>query len=350
MESQQTDMRAMILAGGMSTRLYPLTKEVPKPVVPVAGEPISGHVMRWLASFGIRDVAINVFYLADAVRAAFGDGSRYGVRLNYLEEPELTGSAGGLKQMEPWFRAGGTFVVVGCDDLTDADLGALIAFHKERAALATIGLLAVEEVDQYGVVILDERGRITGFQEKPARGSEKSKLANTGIYVFEPAIFDHIPANTFYDFGKQVFPALVEAGLPFYGMELRGAYWRDVGTPGEYRQATADVLEGRVVPVGARATGVPPSARVASGARIEGAVRVGEHAEIASGARIVGPSVIGDGVQVEAGATVERSIVWNGARIGAGATLRDAIVGERYAVEDGRALEGDIVANEPTTA
>ena len=168
--------------------------------------------------------------------------------------------------------------------------------------------------------------------------------------MFEPAIFDHIPANTFYDFGKQVFPELVEAGLPFYGMELRGAYWRDVGTPGEYRQATADVLEGRVVPVGARATGVPPSARVASGARIEGAVRVGDGAEIASGARIVGPSVIGDGVTVGPNATVERSIVWNGARIGAGATLRGAIVGERYTVEDGATLDGDIVANEPATA
>jgi NDP-sugar pyrophosphorylase family protein len=333
--SETDTMRAMILAGGMSTRLYPLTKEVPKPVVPVAGEPISGHVMRWLASFGIRDVAINVFYLAGAVREAFGDGSRYGVRLNYLVEKELTGSAGGLKQMEPWFRAGGTFVVVGCDDLTDADLASLIRFHKERGALATIGLLAVDEVDQYGVVILDDAGRITGFQEKPARGTERSKLANTGIYVFEPAIFDHIPADTFYDFGKQVFPELVAAGLPFYGMELHGAYWRDVGTPGEYRQATADVLEGRVVPVGAR---------------IEGPVRVGERAEIASGARVVGPSVIGDDVRVDAGAILERSIVWNGARIGAGAILRDAIVGERYVVDDGAVLEGSIVANEPTTA
>ncbi len=340
-------MRAMILAGGMSTRLYPLTKEVPKPVVPVAGEPISGHVMRWLAGFGIREVAINVFYLADAVRDAFGDGSRYGVRLEYLEEQELTGSAGGLKQMEHWLT-GGTFVVVGCDDLTDADLAGLIAFHRQRGALATIGLLAVDEVDQFGVVILDERGRITGFQEKPARGTERSKLANTGIYVFEPAIFEHIPANTFYDFGKQVFPALVEAGLPFYGMELRGAYWRDVGTPDEYRRANADVLEGRVVPVGARATGVPPSAHVAPDARIEGAVRVGEHAVIESGARITGPSVIGDGVRIERQASVERSIVWNGASIGAGATLRDAIVGERYAVDAGAVLEGSIVANEPT--
>ncbi|MDP9023804.1 MAG: nucleotidyltransferase family protein, partial [Candidatus Eremiobacteraeota bacterium] len=140
-------MRAMILAGGMSTRLYPLTKQVPKPIVPVVGEPISGHVMRWLSSFGYDEVAINVFYLAELVQDTFGDGSRYGVKLHYLRERELTGSAGALKQMEGWFD--GTFVVVGCDDLTDADLASLVHFHKARGALATIGLLEVDEVDQY---------------------------------------------------------------------------------------------------------------------------------------------------------------------------------------------------------
>jgi mannose-1-phosphate guanylyltransferase len=338
-------MKAMILAGGMSTRLYPLTKEVPKPIVPVVGEPISGHVMRWLSSFGYDEVAINVFYLAELVERTFGDGSRLGVKLHYLHERELTGSAGALKQMEGWFDS--TFVVVGCDDLTDADLGALVRFHKARGALATIGLVEAEEVDQYGVVLLDDDGRITGFQEKPAKGTERSKLANTGIYVFEPAIFERIPAGTFFDFGKQVFPELLRDGLPFYAMKLEGSYWRDIGTPDEYRRATDDVLCGRVEIRGARATGVPPSASVASDARIEGPVRVGEGAQIASAARIVGPSVIGDGVRVGEGATLERTIVWNGATIGARATLRDAIVGERYVVGDGETLDGAIVANEP---
>ncbi|HZW52380.1 MAG TPA: NDP-sugar synthase, partial [Candidatus Elarobacter sp.] len=340
--------RAMILAGGLSTRLYPLTKQVPKPIVPVAGEPISGHVMRWLSSFGYDEVAINVFYLARLVEETFGDGSRYGVKLHYLREPELTGSAGGLKQMEGWFDS--TFVVVGCDDLTNADLASLLRFHKERGALATIGLVEAEEVDQYGVVILDRDGRITGFQEKPAKGTEKSKLANTGIYVFEPAIFGRIPANTFYDFGKQVFPELLRDGLPFYGMKLEGAYWRDIGTPDEYRRATDDVLYGRVRIAGARATGVPPSAHVATDARIDEPVRVGEGAEIGAGAHVVGPSVIGDGVRIGPGATLERAIVWNGSVVGAGATVRDTIVGERYTVSDGTTLQGAIVANEPAPA
>src|SRR5581483_11533610 len=243
---------------------------------PVAGEPISGQVMRWLASFGYDEIAINVFYLAEKVERTFGDGSRYGVKLEYLREKELTGSAGALKQMEGWFD--GTFVVVGCDDLTDADLASLVRFHKERRALATIGLLEVEDVEQYGVVIVDENGRVTGFQEKPARGTERSKLANTGIYVFEPAIFERIPANT------------------FYAMQLAGAYWRDVGTPGEYRAANEDVLSGRVRVHGARATGVPASVTVPPDARIEGDVRVGEGVRIGHGVRIAGPSVVGDDV------------------------------------------------------
>ena len=341
-------MRSMILAGGMSTRLYPLTKQVPKPLVPIANEPISGNVMRWLSSFGYDEVAINVFYLAEAVEAAFGDGSGYGVKLHYLHESELTGSAGALKQMEGWFDQ--TFVVVGCDDLTDADLASLVRFHKQRGALATIGLVEAEEVDQYGVVILDETGRITGFQEKPAKGEEKSKLVNTGIYVFEPAIFGRIPANTFYDFGKQVFPELVADGLPFYGMTLEGAYWRDVGTPGEYRSATADVLEGTVKLLSAAANGIPADAQVGANVRVDGDVRFGSGVTIGDGARVAGPSVIGDGVRIGAGAVLERTIVWSGAQVGAGATVRDSIVGDRFIVEERTTLDGAIVANEPTPA
>jgi NDP-sugar pyrophosphorylase family protein len=343
--SQTTAARAMILAGGLSTRLYPLTKTVPKPLVPVAGEPISGNVMRWLASFGIRDVAINVFYHADAVRAAFGDGSAFGVDLTYLDERELTGSAGALKQLESRFDR--TFVVVGCDVLTDADLASLIRFHHERGALATIGLVEADEVDQYGVVVLDDEGRINGFQEKPAPGTELSHLVNTGIYVFEPAIFDRIPANTFYDFGKQVFPELLADGLPFYGMTLTGAYWRDIGTPSEYRRANVDVLEGRVRLVSGRTNGVPPDASVGADVVIDGDVRIGARAVIGDNVRIVGPTVIGNDAQIGAGAFIERSILWDAVTIGAHATVSDAIVGNAYAVPQAAAVMGEIVANHP---
>lgn len=337
--------KAMILAGGMSTRLYPLTKQVPKPLVPIAGEPITAHIMRWLASFGYTEVGINVHYLAEAIEAALDDGSRFGVKLNYLHETELMGSAGAIKPLESFFNE--TFVVVGCDDLTDANLAALVTFHKERGALATIGLIDCDEVDQYGVVILDEDGRIVEFQEKPAKGTERSKLVNTGIYVFEPAIFEYIPPGAFYDFGKGVFPALLAAGAKFYGMHLGGAYWRDIGTPSEYRSATADVLEGRIRLRDARVTGVPADALLGSGVRIEGDVRLGSNVSVGRDVRIVGPSVIGDNVRVGDSAIVERSIVWDAATLGDRVLVRDSIVGIDYDVPADTELIDRIVANEP---
>lgn len=337
--------KAMILAGGKSTRLYPLTKAVPKPLVPIAGEPISGHIMRWLASFGYREVAINVHYHAEAIRQTFGDGSRYGVELRYLYEPELSGSAGAIKGLERFFDR--TFVVVGCDDLTDANLEALVAFHRRRGALATIGLITAERVDQYGVVITDDDGRIVEFQEKPAPGTERSKLVNTGIYVFEPEIFDYIPAATFYDFGRQVFPALLAAEARFYGLHLQGAYWRDIGTVDEYRLATEDVLAGRVRLRGARARGIPQDVRLGRGLQVDGDVRLGSGVLLGDRVRIAGPAVIGDNVSIGDDVTIERSIVWDDARLGSRARLVDSIVGTGYHVAAGEALIACIVADEP---
>lgn len=339
-------MKAMILAGGLSTRLYPLTKEVPKPLVPIGGEPNAVHVMRYLREYGIRDIAINVHYLADMISERLGDGRDYGVRLHYLREPELLGSAGAVKQMEPFFD--GTFVVIGCDDLTDVPLDEVVAFHRKRGALATIALVHADDVEHYGVVILDESRRIVEFQEKPTRGEEKSHLVNTGIYVFEPEIFARIPARTFWDFGKNVFPDLQRERAPFYGLEARGAYWCDIGTPAEYRRATADVLAGRVkLPGDARTSGYPPDARLGPGVLIEGDVRIGSRVSLGAHARIVGPTVVGDRVEVGESAAIVNSIVWDGATIGAGATVSDSIVGIGYRVPAGGRLHEAIVANEP---
>lgn len=338
-------MKAMLLAGGLSTRLYPLTKTVPKPLVPVAGVPNAVHLIKYLASYGYDEIAINVHYLADAIVDALGDGSAFGVKLEYLHEEKLMGSAGALKPMQ-WFFGDQTFVVVGCDDLTDLPLDRIVSMHEAKKAIATIGLVEQEQVDQYGVVVIDDDGRITGFQEKPAPGTERSKLANTGIYVFSPEIFARIPAATFYDFGKQVFPELLEGGFPFYAYDARGAYWCDIGTPGEYRRASADVVNGTFRIPQTRADGADPSARIAPSASVARNVWIGADARIGERVRIAGPSVVGDDVVVEEGATLEASIVWEGSTIGAGASLRNAIVGKNYRVGPGATLDGDIVAQD----
>ncbi len=338
-------MKAMILAGGMSTRLYPLTRTVPKPLVPLAGEPISVHILRWLKSFGYDEIAINVHYLAETIQARFGDGSEFGVKLNYLYEPKLMGSAGALKALQTFFDE--PFVVVGCDCLTDANLEALVTFHRKSAALATIGLVEADDVDQYGVVVTDGAGRITEFQEKPPKGTERSKLVNTGIYAFSPEIFDHIPAGQFYDFGKQVFPELQAANAAFYGYRLAGAYWADIGTPDEYVRATSDALAGRVHLRGSRARGIAGDAHLSDDVRIEGDVRIGAGARLGARVRIVGPSVIGDGAQVGDDAVLERAIVWDNSTIGARAELVDTVVGIDFAVPADAKLRATIVANEP---
>lgn len=338
-------MKAMILAGGLSTRLYPLTKQVPKPLVPVAGTPNAAHLLRYLRAYGFDEVAINVHYLADDIAAALGDGSQFGVALHYSYEPELLGSAGGVKKVERFF-GGEPFLVIGCDEVTNLRLDRLIAFHREREAIATIGLVECNEVEQYGVVVLDERGKIVGFQEKPPKGTERSKLVNTGVYFFSPEIFDHIPAGEFYDFGKQVFPSLQAAGERFFGFDARGAYWADIGTPDEYRRASFDVVRGVVQIPQTMPNGIDSSATLAGDVRVEGPVRIGAGVHVAEGVAIVGPSVIDDGVRIEKGARLERTICWQRSTIGARAALRDAIVGKEYAVAGESVLNGALLARE----
>lgn len=335
----------MILAGGLSTRLYPLTKLVPKPLVPVAGVPNAAHLVRYLKAYGVDEIAINLHYLGDAIVAALGDGSRFGVKLHYSYEPELLGSAGGVKNVEGFF-GDESFVVIGCDDLTDLRLDRLLELHRDRDAIATIGLVECDEVDQYGVVLLDQQAKIVGFQEKPPKGTERSKLVNTGVYAFSPAIFEHIPAEEFYDFGKQVFPALQEAGAAFYGFDARSAYWADIGTPSEYRRASYDVVQGLVRIPDTSPNGIDPSARLGQGVSIEGAVRLGAGVRVGDGVSILGPSILDDRVRIGPRARLERSILWEGAAVGADADLRDTVVGRNAVVEPHSILKNALVAED----
>ena len=318
-------MRGMILAGGLSTRLYPLTLKLPKPLVPVLDRPVVAHVLDYLERFGVGDVAINIHYFSDAVRQFVGDGSAWHANVTYLHETELMGSAGAVKQLAARFTE--TFVVIGCDDVTTIDLHEAIAFHRSRKATATIVLARADDVRQYGVVVTDEDGRIRSFQEKPTPGTELSKLVNTGVYIFEPSVLEHIPANTFYDFGKQVFPHLLRSEERFFGM-VQDAYWCDIGTPAEYRRVHRDALEGRV-----RLT---PSA----GSVVHNGVLIGHNASVDPTANVVAPSCIGSNASVGGGAIIERSILWAGAKIGSGARVSDAVIGSGVSVEAGALVEG----------
>lgn len=315
----------MILAGGLSTRLYPLTLDVPKPLVPVLDRPVVDHIIHYLAGHGVDDVIINVHYFADAIEAYIGDGSAWDVRMSYLREPELMGSAGAVKQVESRFES--TFVVIGCDDVTDIDLQAALEFHKEHRAEATIVLAQADDVSQLGVVIVDGDGRIQEFQEKPAPGTQRSNLANTGVYIFEPELLKRIPAGAFYDFGRQVFPEMLAAGARFFGMR-QSAYWCDIGTPSEYRRGHFDALRGAV------------RLRPRDGATVRDGVLVGPGAVVDATARIIAPACIGAGSRIGPGAVVEGSVLWDDVIVEAGAVVRDAVLGEGARVSSGSTVVG----------
>src|SRR5919199_1252811 len=276
-------MRAIVLAAGKGTRLFPLTGEVPKPMAPVADTPIIRHIFDLLAHHGITEAYVNVHYLADALLEAYSEESHInGMTVHLVREEELTGTAGGVKRLTGIAPKGDfdeTFVVISGDALTDVDIKDLVAFHKKKNALATIALHRVYDTSEFGVVEVDEEGNILGFQEKPDPREAISTLANTGIYVLEPQVLSYIPEDTFYDFARDVFPRFLEAKERFVGYQ-GNFYWSDIGTLEAYRQAQYDVLSGKV------RVKVPGEKRGQS-------LWIGENAQIHPSAVLEGYAVVG---------------------------------------------------------
>ncbi len=308
-------MRAMVMAAGLGTRLRPLTWDVPKPVVPVCNRPIAAHLVQLLAGHGVDEVIANLHWFPETVKACIGDGSEYGVEVSYRHEEELLGTAGGVRGVSEFLKGGDhdAFFVLAGDALTDVDLSELLAAHRAHGGAATLGVKRVEDVSQYGVVVTDGDGRVQGFQEKPDPAEALSDLVNCMIYVFSPEIFDYFPAGDPVDFAMDVFPALLEHGVPFH-VHAIDRYWNDIGTLPEYLTGNLDALSGAVAvdPVGELITG---EAELDGGARVEGPVLIGRDVEIGPEAHLVGPLVIGAGSRIGAGARVHEAVLLPGAEV-----------------------------------
>lgn len=227
-------MKGMILAAGEGKRLRPLTKYLPKPMLPLAGRPLLEHIINHLRDCGITQLAINLHHLPEAVMGYFGDGSRWGVNLRYSVEERLLGSAGGVKRLQPFFDD--TFLVYYGDVYTQADLRPMIAFHRRSGAAATMSLYRVPDPWNRGIVQLDDTGTIVKFVEKPPREQVFSDLANAGIYVLEPDVLDRIPEGQVWDFGHGVFPAMLAEGIQVAGYVIEDILI-DIGLPEKYQQA-----------------------------------------------------------------------------------------------------------------
>ena len=353
-------MKAMILAAGKGTRVRPLTNEIPKPMIPIIGKPVMEYLIEELARHGFNEIMINVSHLPEKIESYFGNGERLGVEIGYsfeghIEDGEIQstalGSAGGLKRIQDF---GGffddTFLVVCGDALIDLDLTKAVREHWKSGAVASVCThdVALEAVVDYGVVVSDENGQISSFQEKPAVEDALSTQVNTGIYIFEPEVLDLIPSEQQYDIGADLFPQIVAKNLPFHAINIP-FNWIDIGRISDYWEANQKIMNGelRTIPM--------PGTQVRDGiwlglnthvdwdeCEIQGPVYIGSGTRIEAGAMIVGPTWIGHGCHIRKGARISKSIIFEYTRIGAASIVKDSVALGRFFVDkDGNQFESE---------
>lgn len=327
-------MKAVILVGGLGTRLRPLTCNTPKPMIPLVNRPFLEFLIENLRDQGIDVVILAVQYLADRFRQALGDGSRLGVELHIVEEPEPRGTAGAVKNLEHLLD-GSTFVFNG-DVVTDLDLQAMLRYHREQHSKLTISLTPVEDPSAYGLVETDGSGRVRRFVEKPRHDDMTTNMINAGTYIIEPDVFRYVPPNQYYMFERGLFPVILQTGDPMYGYASR-AYWTDIGKPQSYLEVHQDILIGKVryrfrgEQIADRVW-VEGDADIHPSAQIVGPVVFGHGVKVKQGASIIGPTVIGSGCVIEPEATIESSVLWGNNQVGTGAVLRTCLIGQGNAI------------------
>jgi mannose-1-phosphate guanylyltransferase/phosphomannomutase len=337
-------MKAVIMAGGFGTRLRPLTTNIPKPMVPMAGKPVMEHIITLLKKHGIEDIIAILYFQSEQIESYFHDGSKWGVKISYIRAEADFGTAGSVKNAQSLLDD--QFIIISGDVVTDFDLTEAISFHKERKAEATIVLARVENPLSFGIVITNKNNKITRFLEKPGWGQVFSDTVNTGIYILEPHVLDLIPSKTEFDFSKNLYPFMLGKKMRLYGYVAPG-YWRDIGNIEEYFLAHQDILDGKV---NIKLPGKPldfPGARVlvgdntfiSHGAQFSGTVVIGDNVKIGPRARIF-QSAIGDNSIIGRDADLNRLVSWDGVSIGPKAKISEAIlcrnsfVGEEAIIEE----------------
>lgn len=327
-------MKALILAGGFGTRLRPLTYTRPKHLLPIANRPHIEHVFDLLIQHGVTEVVLLTSYLAEAFDDAIAAARSGGLEVLVAREQEPLGTAGALKNAQE-LVGDETFFAFNGDVLTDLDLSEVLAFHRARAAQATIVLTPVEDPSAFGVVPTAADGRVLGFIEKPAPGEAPTNQINAGVYVFEPQVLERIPPGEVCSAERELFPGMVADGARLFACAT-GAYWMDIGTPEKFLQANLDALQGRY-----RTSAVPHPG--------PDAVLAAPGSEVAPGAQ-VSSCCLGAGSRVAPGAIVERSVLLAGAAVGEGARVLGCTLGEGAIVEAGAEISGQAVADGDTVA
>lgn len=322
-------MKALLLAGGLGTRMRPLTEGMPKPMAPVGNRPWLEHVLLHLKEQGISEFVMAVKHYPDVIRNHFGDGRRYGVRIDYAEETKLLGTAGAIKNAEPLL--GDRFLVLNADIIHLTDLMPLLEFHDAHGGAVTIGLTDVEDPSQYGVVEQTSSGRIVRFVEKPPRHEAPSNRINAGVYIMEKRALEWIPPGRETSIERETFPLLIERGLGVYGTPFRG-YWMDMGTRDRYRKVHWDLLDRKLaLPLKGKEQGkgiwVGEHTDVGSGVLFVPPVLIGSRVRIGDRS-VIGPyAVIGDDCEFGRGVRCSETILWDRCKVSHGTQLNHCIFG-----------------------
>ncbi|WP_067803842.1 mannose-1-phosphate guanyltransferase [Actinomadura formosensis] len=343
-------MKAVVMAGGEGTRLRPMTANQPKPLLPLVNRPIMEHVLRLLKKHGFTETVVTVQFLAALIRNYFGDGEELGMSLSYATEEIPLGTAGSVKNAEEALRDE-RFLVISGDALTDIDLTDMVRFHKENDALVTIGLKRVPNPLEFGIIIVDDEGRVQRFLEKPTWGQVFSDTVNTGIYVMEPEVLEHVAEGEPVDWSGDVFPKLLSEGARLFGY-VADCYWEDVGTHESYFKAQADMLSGQVgIDLGGFE--MSPGVWVAEGAEVDaeavlkGPLYIGDYAKVEAGVELREFTVLGSNVVVKEGAFLHRAIVHDNVFVAPSTNLRGCVIGKNTDIMAGaRVEEGAVIGDE----
>ncbi len=339
-------LTAVVLAGGEGTRLRPLTNDLPKPVLPVANRPFFEYMLDHLRTASVTRVIMALGYRAQPLIDQFGDGSEYGLLIDYVVEDKPLGTSGAVRALLPELKE--TFLVLNGDCVTEIDIAAMVDQHVERREYATLAVHTVDDPSRYGVVVLDGIGYVSRFIEKPPGPRFPANTVNSGVYVLEPEVFNFI-GDGFSMFEKDLFPSVLMSGVEIGSFPWEG-YFMDMGTPQSLLQLNRDILTGAAPSL--RPPAKPTTApQIHDSAHGEGPVSYGEGVTVGANARIIGPVSLGDGATIGDSAHIEDSVILAGVRIGAGATIRSAIVAQNTVVPDGTAIEpGDVFDGGATPA
>lgn len=341
-------MQAVILAGERGAPLYPLTARQPRAMLPLAGKPLVQYQMELLHRHGVSEAVLCLQVMPESFEGRFRGGKEVGLALTYHREQEPLGTAGAVRAVSDRL-VGDSILVLNGHVLTDADLSSLMQAHHDSGAAVTLLLASVSDPSRYGVVVTDNEGRITSFQEKPAQEEAASDTVNAGVYVIRRDVLRRIPPGREYSFERQLFPQLLAENVPMVGCVAEGAYWLPISTLPDYQRAQADILEERVkVQINgdqiAQGVWVGENAQVHPTADLRGRIFINHNAQIGKDVKISGVTAIGSRCRIDDGAVIEDAILWRGTVIERGATVRGCILGDNCVVRSGATVQpGSVV-------